>query len=100
MTRSLSGEPSSCFHAVAKDFAGLATVRTLLGVFEWAINPGTMMIFSLWYKRNEQPFRMGMWIGSAGIAYVLAGITSFGLGHIKGSLDAWKYNFLVNIKTY
>ena len=58
------------------------------------------MIFSLWYKRNEQPFRMGMWIGSAGIAYVLAGITSFGLGHIKGSLDAWKYNFLVNIKTY
>ncbi|PVH76136.1 major facilitator superfamily transporter [Cadophora sp. DSE1049] len=82
------------FHAVAKDFAGLATVRTLLGVFECAINPGTMMIFSLWYKRNQQPFRMGIWIGSAGVAYVMAGITSFGLGHINGSLDAWKYNFL------
>lgn len=74
-------------HAATKSFAGLAAVRTLLGVFECAINPGTMMVFSLWYKRSEQSFRMGIWIGSAGLAYVLAGITSFGLGQIKGSLS-------------
>ncbi|KAL1311495.1 hypothetical protein AAFC00_001618 [Neodothiora populina] len=54
-----------------------------------------MAIFGMWYTRKEQPFRMGLWIGSAGTAYILAGITSFGLGHIQGFLDAWQYNFLV-----
>ncbi|KAJ4342703.1 hypothetical protein N0V87_000912 [Didymella glomerata] len=66
-------------HAAANDFAGLAATRTFLGMFEASINPGTMVIFSMWYKRSEQPFRMGIWVGSAGLNYVLAGIASFGI---------------------
>lgn len=83
-------------HAAAHNFAGLAAARTLLGVFEASINPGTMLIFSMWYKRSEQPLRMGIWIGSAGIGYVLAGIASFGIGHIHGALSSWRYMFLVS----
>ncbi|KAF3004411.1 hypothetical protein E8E13_010264 [Curvularia kusanoi] len=82
-------------HASANDFAGLAAARTFLGMFEASINPGTMVIFSMWYKRSEQPFRMGIWVGSAGLGYVLAGIASFGIGHLGGSLSSWRYMFLI-----
>ncbi|KAH6670419.1 major facilitator superfamily transporter [Halenospora varia] len=82
-------------HAACHDFSGLAAVRTFLGVFEASINPGTMLIFSMWYKRSEQPLRMGIWIGLAGIAYVIAGITSFGIGHIQSSLPSWRIMFLI-----
>jgi ACS family allantoate permease-like MFS transporter len=82
-------------HTAANDFAGLAASRNFLGMFEASINPGTMVIFSMWYKRSEQPFRMGIWVGSAGLGYVLAGIASFGIGHIGGSLSSWRYMFLL-----
>lgn len=82
-------------HAAAHNFAGLATTRTFLGVFEASINPGTMILFAMWYRRIEQPLRMGIWIGSAGIGYVLAGIASFGIGHIQGSLPSWRIMFLI-----
>ena len=57
-------------HAAAHDFAGLAAARTFLGAFEASINPGTMLLFSMWYTRSEQPLRMGIWVGSAGLGYV------------------------------
>jgi MFS family permease len=82
-------------HAAADDIAGLAASRTSLRMFEASINPGTMVIFSMWYKRSEQPFRMGIWVGIAGLGYVLAGIASFGTGHIGGSLSSWQYMFLL-----
>ena len=81
-------------HAATHNFSGLAAVRTFLGVFEASINPGTMLLFSMFYKRIEQPLRMGIWIGSAGLGYIVAGIASFGIGHIGGSLPSWRYMFL------
>ncbi|KAL1631809.1 hypothetical protein SLS56_004330 [Neofusicoccum ribis] len=77
------------------NFSGLAAVRTFLGVFEASVNPATMIIFSMWYKRIEQPLRMGIWIGSAGIGYVIAGIASFGIGHIHGVVSSWRTMFLI-----
>ncbi|EFX01657.1 major facilitator superfamily transporter allantoate [Grosmannia clavigera kw1407] len=37
---------------------------------------------------------MGIWIGSAGLGYVIAG-TSFSIGHSKSSLASWRLIFLV-----
>lgn len=77
-------------HAAASDFAGLAAARTFLGVFEASINPGTMLLFSMWYRRIEQPLRVGIWVGSAGLGYVsqfchTSMPTSYGLclGHCR-----------------
>jgi len=81
-------------HAAAVNFSGLAAVRTFLGAFEASINPGTMLLFSMYYERKEQPLRMGMWVGSAGIGYICSGIVSFGIGHIQGSLASWRILFL------
>lgn len=38
---------------------------------------------------------MGIWIGSAGLGYILAGITSFGIGQIRVSLESWRLIFLI-----
>lgn len=38
---------------------------------------------------------MGIWIGSAGLGYVISGISSFGIGHIHSSLDSWRLIFLI-----
>jgi MFS family permease len=48
-----------------------------------------------YYTRDEQPLRMGIWIGSAGLGYVISGIASFGIGHINASLENWKLIFLI-----
>lgn len=82
-------------HAAVQNFASLAAVRILLGAFEAAINPGTMLLFSMYYTRSEQPLRMGIWIGSAGVGYIIAGITSFGIGHISTGLSSWRLLFII-----
>lgn len=38
---------------------------------------------------------MGIWVGSAGLGYVVAGIASFGIGHIGSSLASWRLIFLI-----
>ncbi|KAM5356694.1 hypothetical protein ACJ41O_003340 [Fusarium nematophilum] len=82
-------------HGAVQSFGSLAAVRTLLGAFEAAIQPGTMLIFSMYYTRAEQPLRMGIWIGSSGIGYIIAGIASFGIGHVKSSLSSWRVLFII-----
>lgn len=67
-------------HGAAQNFAGEAAARTFLGVFEASVNPGTMLLFSMYYECDEQPLRMGIWIGAGGLGYVVAGIASFGIG--------------------
>lgn len=82
-------------HAAAHDFPGLAAARFFLGMFEAAIQPVTMVIFTMWYRRIEQPLRIGIWIGCAGLGYIVAGIASFGIGHINAALPSWRYTFII-----
>ena len=82
-------------HGAVHSFPALVAVRTLLGALEAAINPGTMLLFSMYYMRSEQPLRMGIWIGSAGVGYIIAGIASFGIGHIQASLSSWRVLFII-----
>ncbi|KAL3476051.1 major facilitator superfamily transporter [Aspergillus californicus] len=82
-------------HGAAHNFAGQAAARTFLGAFEASINPGTMLLFSMYYERREQPLRMGIWIGSAGLGYVIAGIASFGIGHIHAAIASWRLLYII-----
>lgn len=47
--------------SAAKNWAGLVTTRVLLGVFESAVAPSLMLITTMWYRRSEQPWRVGIW---------------------------------------
>lgn len=39
------------------NFPGLVATRVLLGMFESAMAPALILITSMWYTRQEQPFR-------------------------------------------
>lgn len=82
-------------HASVQGFASLAAARTFLGVFEASMNPASMILFTMYYKRQEQPLRFGIWIGCAGIGYICAGIVSFGIGHIHSAIASWRLMFLI-----
>lgn len=48
-------------HSVCKGFAGLVTVRTLLGVFEACCQPILIACSAMWYKREEQASTVTYW---------------------------------------
>ena len=47
--------------AAAHNFAGLATVRFFLGLFEAGQLPICMILTSIWYRREEHALRAAVW---------------------------------------
>jgi len=47
-------------------------------------------------SREDQPLRVGIWFSANGIAQIVGGISSYGLGHIhvKG-ISSWKWMYLI-----
>lgn len=80
--------------AASHNFAGMATCRFLLGIFEAPITPCFMMIVGMWYMRHEQPFRAGIFYSCNGIGAMVGGILSYGIGQID-SFPVWKAIFLL-----
>ncbi|KAI4151856.1 MAG: hypothetical protein LQ340_003254 [Diploschistes diacapsis] len=81
--------------AACKNFAQLAVLRALSGAAEACSDPGFMLITGMWFKRREQPLRMGFWYSANGLGIAGGGLLGYGIGHIKGALPSWKYEFLI-----
>lgn len=80
-----------CLMGACHNFAGLATVRFLLGIAEAAMLPCLLLVNTRWYRREEQPLRTAFWYNT--FAGVFGGILSYAIGHIHGSLPTWKVSF-------
>ncbi|KAK5174755.1 uncharacterized protein LTR77_001838 [Saxophila tyrrhenica] len=76
-------------------FAGIATNRFLLGVFEAVVNPAFVLMMSMWYRSDEQPLRLVTYYCMNGFAGIFGGLLGFALGHISTGLQNWQYIFLV-----
>lgn len=50
--------------SACKNFGALVATRVLLGVFEAAVAPSLILITAMWYKRSEQPARVGIWVSN------------------------------------
>ncbi|KAI9760055.1 MAG: hypothetical protein M4579_001888 [Chaenotheca gracillima] len=81
--------------AASKNFTTLAVLRALSGAAEACSDPSFMLITSMWYTRRQQPIRMGLWYTANGLGIALGGLLGYAIGHIKGSLPSWKYEFLI-----
>ncbi|KIM92856.1 hypothetical protein OIDMADRAFT_46519 [Oidiodendron maius Zn] len=81
--------------AVAKNFTQIAILRAFSGAAEACADPSFMLITSMWYTRRQQPLRIGIWYTANGLGVALGGLLGYGIGHIKGSLPSWKYEFLI-----
>ncbi|KAK2013504.1 MFS general substrate transporter [Colletotrichum eremochloae] len=80
----------------ARNWAGLMTLRFILGALEAGIGPAWMLITSMFWTREEQPLRMCIWLGSNGISQMLGSGISWGLGHTDNQhLAPWQLVFLV-----
>lgn len=50
---------------VAQNFAGFLVARFFLGVMESGSFPGVVFYLSMWYKRNEQHYRVALFFSAA-----------------------------------
>ncbi|KIV84326.1 hypothetical protein PV11_00112 [Exophiala sideris] len=76
-------------------FAGIAVNRFLLGSFEAVINPGFILIMSIWYTAAEQPLRLESYYCTNGVATMFGGLIGYAVGHITTGLPRWMYVFLI-----
>ncbi|KAJ5494944.1 MFS allantoate transporter [Penicillium diatomitis] len=81
--------------AACNSFETLAALRALGGAAEACSDPAFMLITSMWYTRREQPVRIGLWYTANGLGIALGGLLGYGIGHIRGALPSWKYEFIV-----
>ncbi|KAF2025099.1 MFS transporter [Setomelanomma holmii] len=77
------------------NFAGTAANRFILGLLESTVNPGFVLIMSMWYTSAEQPLRLEAYYCTNGIATMFGGLIGYAIGHIKTGLPRWMYVFLI-----
>jgi hypothetical protein len=71
------------------------TNRFLLGLLESTVNPGFVLIMSMWYTSAEQPLRLESYYCTNGIATMFGGLIGYAVGHITTGLPRWMYVFLI-----
>lgn len=71
--------------AGAQNASGLLAARFFLGVAECGLFPGVVYLFSLWYTKDEQALRNGIFFSSATMAGAFGGILAYGLEHMDGA---------------
>lgn len=81
--------------AACTNFAGLVTVRVLLGVAEATITPAFMYLTSTWYTRDEMPTRTGIWFAGNSIGGLLSSLMAFGVGHIDDNVRPWRWMYII-----
>ncbi|TAQ84342.1 hypothetical protein B7494_g7343 [Chlorociboria aeruginascens] len=77
------------------NFGGIAANRFILGALEATVNPGFVLIMSMWYTSAEQPLRLEIYYCTNGIATMFGGLIGYAVGHITTGLPQWEYVFLI-----
>lgn len=78
--------------ASAQNFAGLATLRFLLGMGETFLFPAETVITSMFYKKEEQGLRAAIWF--SGFSSLITGALSYGIGHASSKIASWRLLFI------
>ena len=59
---------------LTQNFSGLLAVRFFLGVAESGFFPGAAFYLSMWYKRNEQHYRISLLVAASTLAGAFGGL--------------------------
>lgn len=71
--------------AACTNFASLATVRFLMGLFEACVQPAWVHLTSIYWTGHEQGSRVAAWWSLVGVSQILGGLLSYGIGHVHGT---------------
>lgn len=85
----------SMLQAATANFAGMMTLRFLIGAFEAGLIPPVALYLTFFYHRGEMGLRYGLFISFSPIANCFASALAYGLVHAKTSIHNWKLLFLV-----
>ncbi|KAI9836808.1 MAG: hypothetical protein M1819_000973 [Sarea resinae] len=87
----------STLMGITQSLAGFLLVRFFLGVTESGLFPGVCFYLSMWYKRNEQQYRVALFFSAASLAGAFGGILAWGIAHMKGvaGLNGWRWIFIL-----
>lgn len=81
--------------SACKNYGALVATRVLLGVFESAVAPSLILITGMWYKRHEQPPRVGIWYLGTGTGTIIGSLISFGFQHVTSdAFYSWQVSNL------
>lgn len=85
------------FQSLVTSFGSLVFLRALLGISEAAFGPGVPFYLSLFYKREEQAFRTGLFISAAPLATSFASSLAWLIVKLSnnGPIAPWRTLFLV-----
>ncbi|WVQ79793.1 hypothetical protein IAT38_001893 [Cryptococcus sp. DSM 104549] len=83
--------------AVCHSFAGLAICRFLLGMAESAMVPILGAVTGMWYTREEQATRVGLWFMGVGLSQIIGGLIAYGMFLLpkNSSVEAWQFIFVL-----
>lgn len=82
--------------AACSNFGGLAACRFLLGCAESAMLPICGSITGMWYTRNEQSVRVGIWYSMVGFGGIFGSLVSYGMYALRpGALARWQFIFVL-----
>lgn len=83
-------------NCACKNYASLVALRVLLGCFESAVAPSLILVTGMWYKKSEQPTRIGIWYLGTGSGTIVGALLSYGFQHYTGkAFHSWQIMFLV-----
>ncbi|KAI0066401.1 MFS general substrate transporter [Artomyces pyxidatus] len=83
-------------HIACTSFRDLFVVRMILGICEGSITAGFMIVSSMFYTRNEQTVRVGIWFSMNGIGTIIASFIAFGSLHIHTkNFQPWQWLMLI-----
>ncbi|CAG8052467.1 unnamed protein product [Penicillium salamii] len=86
--------PAHSYIAVLCIWQLLAT-RSLLGIFESVFGCGAPYFLSLFYQRKELGLRVSLLLGMSPVANCFASALAYGITHIRGSMESWRYLFII-----
>ncbi|KAM0723107.1 hypothetical protein Q7P37_001307 [Cladosporium fusiforme] len=88
----------TCCMSLISTFEHLVVLRTLVGVLEAGFAPGVLLMFSSWYKKEEQSKRFAVYISAAVLSGAFGGIIAGAItGGLEGAhgLRGWRWLFIV-----
>ncbi|KAG6843473.1 hypothetical protein H0H93_000873, partial [Arthromyces matolae] len=69
----------------------------VLGVTEAGLFPGTIYVFSVYYRRRERSWRVAIFFGGAALAGAFGGILAYAIGKMEGvgGRRGWEWIFIL-----
>lgn len=84
------------FTGLVKNFAGLLSMRLILGLFEAGLFPGITYYLTNLYPRKEIQTRIAIFFSAATIAGAFGGLLAYGLSFVEvNGYDRWPWIFFV-----